>query len=123
MTRPRQSDSGFTLIEALVAMAVLALGAVSLLSAAEGQTARITEVSDRVTARWAADYYMTALRLGLADDLPPTLRLYGSDFTVRPERAETSDPDLQRITLRVSKRDDDRVLHVLDGYLDTGAAT
>ena len=37
----RQDDAGFTLIEALVAMAVLALGAVSLLSATQGHLSLI----------------------------------------------------------------------------------
>ena len=41
----RKSDAGFTLIEALVAMTVLALGAVSLLAATEGHTARITAIT------------------------------------------------------------------------------
>ncbi|MFC6642478.1 type II secretion system minor pseudopilin GspI [Sulfitobacter profundi] len=60
----RQADAGFTLIEALVAMAVLALGAVSLLSASEGHTRRITDLSDRVAARWAAEYRLSELRAG-----------------------------------------------------------
>ena len=60
------NDAGFTLIEALVAMVVLALGAVSLLAATEGHTARITAITDRTTARWVAENRLTELRLGLA---------------------------------------------------------
>ncbi|APE45213.1 type II secretion system protein GspI [Sulfitobacter alexandrii] len=116
------ADKGFTLIEALVAMAVLALGAVSLLSATESHTARISDVTDRVAARWAGEYHLAELRLGVgsAGDTTP-LTQYGRRFTVQTIRAETSDPDLQRVTLRVARAETDVVLAVLDGYLDAGA--
>ncbi|QFT58107.1 Bacterial type II secretion system protein I/J [Sulfitobacter sp. THAF37] len=115
------ADRGFTLIEALVAMAVLALGAVSLLGAAESHTARISDVTDRVAARWAAEYHLAGLRLGTAAaEERAELTVYGIRFFVRTERSETSDPDLQRVTLRAGREDTDAVLAVLDGYLDVG---
>lgn len=119
MTRKRDTEAGFTLIEALVAMAVLALGAVSLLSASEGHTARISDVTDRMAAQWAAEYRLSALRLGLADDVGSNTTVLGRSFVVETERTETADPDLNRVTLRAKARNDDRVLFVLDGYLDT----
>ena len=111
-------------------MAVLALGAVSLLSAAEGHTARISDVSERVTARWAADYELAALRLGLDGDTitMPTpgadsrgsRTMLGTDFDVVRKAALTDDPDLIRVTVEVARAGSDRVLYLIDGYLDAG---
>ncbi len=120
MTARADSEAGFTLIEALVAMSVLALGAVSLLSAAEGHTRQISELSERVSARWVADEALTHLRLGLTPD-DRNIPMYGRSFDITHDRAETSDPDVQKISLRVNLSGTDRTLFVLDGYVDTGA--
>lgn len=96
---PRDPEAGFTLIEALVAMAVLALGAVSLLTATEGHSARITALTERTAARWVADYSLTAERLGLALQSP--VAMLGRSYPVAVTRAVTDDPDLQSISVTV----------------------
>ena len=115
----RQADAGFTLIEALVAMAVLALGAVSLLSASEGHTRRITDLSDRVAARWAAEYHLSELRAGLPTEAA-ALEFYGIDFDVTVLRRPTEDPAVEAVTLRSAPVGTDQPLYILDGYLDIG---
>lgn len=117
----RQTDAGFTLIEALVAMAVLALGAVSLLSATEDHTRRIGDLTERVAARWAAEYQLSHLRAGL-DPMDDPVDFYGISFTVTHDRQPTDDPELEKVTVRAARADNDRVLYILDGYIDTGGA-
>ncbi len=117
MTTP--SDAGFTLIEALVAMAVLALGAVSLLSAAEGHTKHITDLTDRIAARWAAEYQLSQARVGLPLDAQ-NLEFYGIAFDITGEKQPTQDPAVQKISVRAAKAGMDRTLYVLDGYIDIG---
>ena len=110
------NEAGFTLIEALVAMVVLALGAMSLLSAIEGHTARIHDVSARQAARWAAQYAFTAAELGL--DIPsPTI--YGYDFTIDTQTQPTQDEDLIKLSLFLKERHSGRNLFVLDGYIQS----
>ncbi len=58
-------DDGFTLIETLVALAVLATGAVALLGVVEDHTGRIAGLEDRVTLRWVAENRLAARHLGL----------------------------------------------------------
>ena len=114
MTRAR--DAGFTLIEALVAMAVLAVGAISLLGATEGHSARIGQVIDRTAARWAAEARLAELRLGL---VPDTNRVesYGRTWVVSAENEPTEDPALARVTITVAFEESDRVLVSLIGYI------
>lgn len=116
-----QSEAGFTLIEALVAMAVLALGAVSLLSAAQGHTKHITELTDRMAARWAADYHLAQVRLNLPLNEQST-ELYGIKFELTQKMQPTQDPDIEKVTVRAAKTGTNRTLFVLDGYLDVGEA-
>ena len=112
-------DAGFTLIEALVAMAVLAVGAVSLLSAAESNTARISAITDRTTARWVAEYRLTSLRLGL-EEARDTVAMMGQDWQVTTTRAATTDPELSRVDVTVGRADGSDLV-TLAGYLDDGA--
>ena len=115
----RAGEAGFTLIEALVAMVVLAVGAVSLLTAAEAQTVRISALADRTAARWVAEYRLTELRLGVTPD-PGPVDMLGRRWSVVNQTQGTSDPDLDQVTVRVAPQDQpDRSLVVLTGYLDT----
>jgi general secretion pathway protein I len=114
----RQSEAGFTLIEALVAMVILGLGAVSLMSAAEGYTGRISDVTDRVAARWVAENALVEARLGFLRD-GVVVEMYGQHFDVVQDLSETHDPDLTATSLRVSQTLSGRQLFVLDGFVVT----
>lgn len=110
------NEDGFTLIEALVAMAVLALGAVSLLAATEGHTARITALTDRTTARWIAENRLAEVRLGLtpASDQEEML---GQSWQVTTTLTPTTEPALQRVTVSVGRAaDEGATLVTLNGY-------
>ena len=112
----RQPEAGFTLIEALVAMVILSLGAVSLMSAAEGYTSRISDVTDRVAARWVAENALVEVRLGLLRD-GLVIKMYGQEFDVVQELTKTQDPDLTATSLRVSQKSSGRQLFLLDGFV------
>lgn len=117
----RDPESGFTLIEALVAMAILAVGAVSLLTATESHSTRIGQVTDRAAARWAADARLTELRLGLTPPENP-VECLGRSWDVKAESAPTDDPDLARVTVTVSSASGGSPLVTLTGYLEATAA-
>lgn len=111
----RHPEAGFTLIESLVAMVILALGAVSLLSAAESHTRRISDVTERVAARWAAENALVMTQLGLSDEASNVL-VYGFDFSVARTFAETQDLDLMAVQINISRSTSSQQVFVLDGY-------
>ena len=116
-------DDGFTLIEALVAMAVLAAGAVGLLTAVERHSALARGLGDRTVARWAAENRMTEITLGLAGTDDTTETLLGVDWRVAASITPTNDPDLMQVDVTAGDAADrsDGGLLRLTGFVDATA--
>lgn len=100
----RAGDAGFTLIESLVALAILGMSAVALLGATEAHVARVNGLETRALAQLAAENHLAEIELGLAPDDAETV-LLGAAFRVTAERTPTADPALQRIDLTVRLAD------------------
>ena len=100
----RHPTHGFTLIEALIALAILAITAVSFLRATESNVARVTALETRAAATWVAQNRLAELTLGtpIAADPVPML---GRDYTVAVASTPTADPMLNRIDISVSPTD------------------
>lgn len=120
MTPRRSPDAGFTLIETLVALAILAMSAVSLLGATEAHIARIGALETRAAAQWATENYLAELTLGLTPSDTP-LPMNGTSFTLEATRSETSDPDLERVDIVARETSDGRDYGLLTGFVDKGA--
>jgi general secretion pathway protein I len=70
MTGPRRIQRGFTLIEVIVAMAVIALGIGALLTTLTGSAGAISHLRDRSLAEWIALNRISETRL--ATSVPAT---------------------------------------------------
>ena len=101
--RPR-TDAGFTLIEALIALAVLAITAVSFLRATEANVARVSTLEARTAATWVAQNRLAELTLGLQVADGP-VRMLGQDFAVAVAATPTSDPGLVQVDVTVTLAD------------------
>ena len=113
------TEAGFTLLEVLVALAVLAVGAVSLLTATQTHITRISQIENRTVARWVADNRLAALRIGVRQ--PDVVDMLEQRWDVVVTRIETQDPDLQRVDVAVALSSDNRNLFKLTGFIDTAA--
>ena len=120
MTATRSPDAGFTLIETLVALAILAMSAVSLLGATEAHISRIGALETRASAQWITENYLAELTLGLTPSETP-LPINGISFTVDVARSATSDPDLERVDIVARDKSDGRDYSRLTGFVDIGA--
>lgn len=98
MTGPRRADAGFTLIEALIALAVLAITAVSFLRATEANVARVTTLEARTAATWVAQNRLAELTLGL-DAADGPVKMMGQDFDVSVTTTATNDPTLLQVDI------------------------
>ncbi|MEM1298113.1 MAG: type II secretion system minor pseudopilin GspI [Pseudomonadota bacterium] len=115
----RQSgEQGFSLLETLVAMAMLSVSATAILSAAERHVGSVTEVSDRLTARWVAENRLVELAHG-AQDRSELVRMGGQQWSVHADLGATADSDLTRAEISVARAlDPTAPLAQLTAFLD-----
>ena len=105
MSEPRRSpspaDAGFTLVEALTAMTVLAISAAALMGVAETHIGRIAGLEERAAARWGAETVLAEIRAGAraAEDAQVELEMAGSVVRVRINVAPTEDPEILSVSL------------------------
>ncbi|OWU84705.1 hypothetical protein ATO6_10165 [Oceanicola sp. 22II-s10i] len=119
MTGPdREPEAGFTLIETLVAMAVLAVAGVTLLTATERHAARTTALEDRIAARWVAQNAMAVAELKIQMQ-PQWQRMLDRDWQVSARRGALADSGLDRVTILVAPpgADPEDTILRLTGYL------
>lgn len=97
---------GFTLLEVLVALAIFALVAASVLTASARSVRTAAQLEDKTLAMWVADNRLTELQLAEA---PPAggrdqgqVELAGRRWLWQSEIQATSEPGMRRVTLWVA---------------------
>ncbi len=114
-------ESGFTLIEALVALAILAVAAAGLVRASEAHIDTIRGVQTRAAAQWAAENAMAELHVGAARATAlPSATLLGQTYILTAATRATDDPDLLAVKISVTPPSAVRPIATLDGFLDRG---
>lgn len=121
---PRPSEQGFSLMEALVALFVLAIGAAGLVRAAEAHVDSIRGLERRAAAQLVAQNRLA--EIGLPDASasgPSTVEMLGQRWNVAVSETGTDDPDLVKVAVSVSDGPDRTPLITLDGFRDKGTTT
>lgn len=118
MTTPRNAEAGFTLIETLVALTVLAVGSMTLLAGVERHAASTRGLSDRLIARWVAENTLAATTLGI-QIVPRWRTALGIEWAVTQDARQLPGTNLHAVTVRVADAAEgfDASLVVLTGYL------
>jgi general secretion pathway protein I len=111
----RTAEAGFTLIETLIALAILAMTAVAMLGATEAHIARISALEYRAAGQWVAENYLAELTLGLEPAMPAPM--LGVQFDVAADLTATDDRDLQRVDITATDTADGRSYARLVGFV------
>lgn len=111
-----KQDDGFSLIEALVALAVLAIAAVGFMSTVESHIDSTRGLELRATAMWVAENRLAELTLGEGSD--GEVEMLGQRWRVASRRTPTDDPEIARVRIDVFGARDTRPLASLDGFVD-----
>lgn len=102
--------AGFTLLEVLVALAIFALVAASVLSASGRSVRTAMQLEDKTLAMWVADNRVTELQLA---ETPPAagrdqgqVEFAGRHWVWQSEVQATSEPNMLRVMLWVAVEPD-----------------
>jgi general secretion pathway protein I len=118
----RRGSGGFTLLEVLVALAIVALGLMAAFGQLNQTASTAARLRDKTLAHWVARDRLTELRL--QREFPPLGNRSGEvdladvtwKYTLRVE--ETPRPDVRRVEVEVAFADQpDRTITRLTGFL------
>ena len=108
--RPNGKVAGFTLIEVLMAMAILALAGISMLRLSGDNIRNTVIIEEKMQAGWVADNELVRIRL--LKKLPPThwrkeeRELAGQTWYIRFRSVKTTQDDFRAIEVEVRKSPD-----------------
>ena len=114
-------EEGFTLIEVLVALVILAVAAAGLIAAAEAHVDSIRGLEARAAAQWVAENRIIELIVSSDPEprLSETVEMLGQSWTVTLARRQNDDPELQAMTISVTQEGEPEPLVTMDFFLET----
>ncbi|WP_417487431.1 type II secretion system minor pseudopilin GspI [Maricaulis sp.] len=117
MTASR-TDTGFSLIEMMAALAVIAIAGLALMSLTQTTTRNASAVERRALAALAAENLLNTewLREGMPEARSGRYELGGIAYDWRTRVAETGEAGFVRIHLELSESDQEQVLASLDTF-------
>jgi general secretion pathway protein I len=123
----RVAERGFTLIEVLAALAIIALGMLAAIEAISQTAGNSARMRDRTVAHWVAMNRLTAVRL---EPRAPNVGKSSDEVEMADRRwrwtmevSETPVDSIRRIDISVSDADDDRPLATVTGFYGAAVAT
>ena len=113
---------GFTLVEALVALTVLAVASAGLIRATEAHVDQVRGLQTRTIAQWVAENRLVELEVGPAVPVPRTDRveMLGRSWDVAVGLDASEDPDLAAVTVAVSPAGARSSAVILTAFVDIG---
>jgi general secretion pathway protein I len=117
--RRARARAGYSLMEAIVALFVLAVASTGLLVALQAHVDGVRGLEDRVVAQWVAENRLAELAVGEPE--PAAVTLMGVDWVVESRRSATDDPDLQAVEVTVTRSGAASPSSRLSGFVDAGA--
>lgn len=123
MMSPRARSAGFTLIEVVLALAVLALALAAIIQASGSAARNVAYLQDKTFAHWVAQNRMNALRLAREWPAPGTSegseRMADRAWRWEIKVSNTPEAQLRRVDIRVRREGDpaETSLALLTGFL------
>ncbi|QYF85948.1 type II secretion system minor pseudopilin GspI [Brevundimonas sp. PAMC22021] len=122
MRRERTQRQGYSLMEAMVALFVLAVASTGLLLATRAHIDSVGGLEDRVTAQWIAENRLAELNLGDPAAAQAQVEMLGRRWRIDVARRATDDPDLIAVEIAVSREGGGASLARLSGFIDAEAS-
>lgn len=116
------SREGFSLMEALVALTILAIAGTGLVRATEAHVDQVGGLQQRTIAQWVAENRLIELELDPANlaEGNERVEMLGRNWDVSVDVDATEDPELAKVTIAVAADGKDSSAAVLTGFVDIG---
>lgn len=118
---------GYSLMEAMVALFILAVATVGLTRATQTHIDGVRGLEQRVIAQWVAENRLVELNLEGAAAMPArsTVRMMDREWSVDVATRNTDDPDLLAVDVAVAEAGTTGATVRLSGFVDrlAGAST
>lgn len=103
----RKARKGFTLIEVVVAVAVISIGLAATIKTVSTVTKNTAHLNERIVATWVAQNAMAAYELDLEDDASKessgSEEMAGVEWYWEKVIEDTEDPDIKRVEIEVRR--------------------
>ncbi|WP_447724139.1 type II secretion system minor pseudopilin GspI [Sphingomonas koreensis] len=113
-----KDEQGFSLIEALVALAVLAIATVGLIRAVESHIDSTRAMERRAAAMWVAENRLAEIQLADPAANAPEAELLGQAWKVEIARTRTEDAGIDKVRIQVFAAGERSPLASLDGFVE-----
>lgn len=113
-----KDEQGFSLIEALVALAVLAIATVGLVRAVESHVDSTRGLERRAAAMWVAENRLAELQLSDPAAAQKQVELLGQQWQVDVARTRTEDAAIDKVRIQVIPAGERSPLASLDGFVE-----
>ena len=126
---PVAIPNGFTLIEAMVAMAILAIATAGIIRAAEAHVDVLRGLERRASAQWVAENALAEAGAGMGAGTMGTrtdwrdAAMLAWRWQVRTHEIASADRDLHQIVVEVRAPNETTPTVTLRGFVDTGTTT
>jgi general secretion pathway protein I len=108
-----KTQSGLTLIEVLIALAIVAIAMTAVIKATGQNIRGTTYLQDKTIAMWVGQQVLNEARLGLLSIPPPpdklkeTTTMLGQDWYWRASQEDTHNNHIKKVEVRVYSSDTD----------------
>ena len=119
---PVKKNQGFTLIEILIALAILSISLTAIIKATSQNIKDTLYLQDKTIANWVAVNIMNEARLGLIKlavepgDLTKDVTMLGQQWTAHAYYVASRNPHIREIHVSVSKKSAAKPIATLTGY-------
>ena len=111
-------EEGFSLIEAMVALAVLAIATVGLMRTVESHIDSTRGLELRAAAMWVAENRLAELELGGRAAEASEAEMLGQQWRIDTVETATDDAEIRKVRISVFSGSDRAPLASLDGFVD-----
>ena len=103
------NNAGFTLIEVLLALAIIAIAFTALLKATSQDISAAARIKDKTISHWVASQGITLIQLGLLNspnnqEISEVTTLFNQDWYWRASIKPTAIKSIQKIIITTSKK-------------------